>query len=84
MRRDPAALTQHNFDVLIAGGGSHGLFAAYDAALRGLRVAVIDRGDLGGGLSASHQRTIHGGLRAMQSGDLAKASGQIRERLNWR
>lgn len=83
MRRDPAALTQQNFDVLIVGGGSHGLFAAYDAALRGLRVAVIDRGDLGGGLSASHQRTIHGGLRAMQSGDLAKASGQIRERRMW-
>ena len=83
MQRDPAALTSNNFDVLIVGGGSHGLFAAYDAALRGLRVAVIDRGDLGGGLSANHQRTIHGGLRAMQSGDLAKASAQIRERRTW-
>jgi glycerol-3-phosphate dehydrogenase len=83
MQRDPAALTTHTFDVLIVGGGSHGLFAAYDAALRGLRVAVIDRGDLGGGLSANHQRTIHGGLRAMQSGDLAKASAQIRERRTW-
>lgn len=83
MQRDPAALTSHTFDVLIAGGGSHGLFAAYDAALRGLRVAVIDRSDLGGGLSASHQRTLHGGLRAMQSGDLAKASAQIRERRTW-
>lgn len=83
MRRDPAALTKQNFDVLIAGGGSHGLFAAYDAALRGLSVAVIDRGDLGGGLSANHQRTIHGGLRAMQSGDLSKASAQIGERRTW-
>ena len=83
MQRDPAALTHDTFDVLIVGGGSHGLFAAYDAALRGLRVAVIDRGDLGGGLSASHQRTLHGGLRAMQSGDLSKTRAQIRERRTW-
>lgn len=83
MQRDPAALTTHSFDVLIVGGGSHGLFAAYDAALRGLRVAVIDRGDLGGGLSANHQRTLHGGLRAMQSGDLGKTRSQIRERRTW-
>lgn len=83
MQRDTTALSTHTFDVLIVGGGSHGLFAAYDAAQRGLRVAVIDRGDLAGGLSANHQRTLHGGLRAMQSGDLAKTRSQIRERRAW-
>jgi len=83
MQRDLSALTAHPFDVLIVGGGSHGLFAAYDAAQRGLRVAVIDRGDFGGGLSANHQRTLHGGLRALQQGDLAKMRAQIRERRTW-
>ncbi len=83
MQRDLDALTTHPFDVLIVGGGSHGLFAAYDAAQRGLRVAVIDRGDFGGGLSANHQRTLHGGLRALQQGDLGKTRAQIRERRTW-
>lgn len=83
MQRDPAALTSQPLDLLIVGGGSHGLFAAYDAAERGLRVAVIDRGDFGGGLSANHQRTLHGGLRALQSGDIAKTRAQIRERRTW-
>ncbi len=83
MQRDTAALTATTFDVLIVGGGSHGLFAAYDAALRGLSAAVIDRGDFGGGLSGSHQRTLHGGLRALQSGDIAKTRAQIRERRTW-
>lgn len=83
MQRDTAALSSHPFDVLVVGGGIHGLFAAYDAAQRGLRTALIDRGDLGGGLSANHQRTLHGGLRAMQSGDLAKTRSQIRERRTW-
>lgn len=83
MQRDTGALTHSPFDVLIVGAGSHGLFAAYDAALRGLRVAVIDRGDIGGGLSANHQRTLHGGLRALQSRDLTKTRSQIAERRTW-
>lgn len=83
MQRDLAALTRSSFDLLVIGGGSHGLFAAYDAALRGLTVAVVDRGDFGGGLSAAHQRTLHGGLRALQSRDLAKTRAQIEERRAW-
>ncbi len=83
MQRDAAALANTEFDVLIVGAGSHGLFAAYDAARRGLRAAVIDRGDFGGGLSAIHQRTLHGGLRALQSRDLAKTRAQIAERRTW-
>jgi glycerol-3-phosphate dehydrogenase len=70
-------------DVLIVGGGIHGLFAAYDAARRGLRVAVVDRGDVGGEASFNHQRTLHGGLRALQSGHLQKCRAQIHERRTW-
>ena len=57
----------------MVGGGIHGLFAAYDAAARGLSVALVDRGDFGSGLSFNHQRTIHGGLRALGSGHVGKA-----------
>ena len=48
MSRDVARLAESTFDVLVVGGGIHGLMAAYDAAQRGLSVALIERGDFGG------------------------------------
>lgn len=83
MTRDLSRLTSSRFDVLVIGGGIHGLFAAYDAATRGLSVALIDRGDFGGDISFNHQRTLHGGLRALQGGHLRKCREQIRERRAW-
>jgi glycerol-3-phosphate dehydrogenase len=83
MTRDLSRLTADRFDVLVVGGGIHGLFTAYDAAARGLRVALIDRADFGSGVSFNHQRTIHGGLRALQSMDIGKVREQIRERRSW-
>lgn len=83
MTRDLSRLTADAFDVLVVGGGIHGLFTAYDGAARGLRVALIERGDFGSGISFNHQRTIHGGLRALQSMNLGKTREQIRERRAW-
>jgi glycerol-3-phosphate dehydrogenase len=83
VQRDTTQLTRDSYDVLVVGGGIHGLFAAYDAAARGFRTALVDRGDIGSGVSANHQRTIHGGLRALQSGDLRKTRAQILERRTW-
>ena len=83
MPRDFEALTRAKHDVLVIGGGIHGLFAAYDAASRGLAVALVERSDFGSGLSFNHQRTLHGGLRAMQTGHLGKVRQQIRERRTW-
>ncbi|HUR21815.1 MAG TPA: glycerol-3-phosphate dehydrogenase/oxidase [Vicinamibacterales bacterium] len=83
MTRDLSKLTADRFDLLVVGGGIHGLFTAYDAAARGLHVALIDRGDIGSGLSFNHQRTIHGGLRALQSMNIGKVREQIRERRAW-
>ena len=76
-------LTHEPVDLLVVGGGIHGLFAAYDAAARGLSVALIDRADYGSGLSCNHQRTLHGGLRALQRGQIGQARQQIRERRTW-
>jgi len=83
MQRAPEALTGRRFDLLVVGGGIHGLFAAYDAAARGLSVALVERDDFGSGLSFNHQRTIHGGLRALQHGNLQKTHRQIVERRTW-
>ncbi len=83
MVRDLDALISRRFDVLVVGGGIHGLMAAWDAAVRGLDVALIDRADFGGGASFNHHRTLHGGLRYLQTGDLARLRESVRERRVW-
>jgi glycerol-3-phosphate dehydrogenase len=68
------------YDVLVIGGGIHGLTIAYEAASRGLRTALVESGDFGGGASFNHQKTVHGGLRSLQSLSLRRARESILER----
>jgi glycerol-3-phosphate dehydrogenase len=79
-RRDFEALDTASFDLLIVGGGIHGLMAAYEAAGRGLRVALVERGDFAAATSFNHQRTAHGGLRSLGSARLGLARESMRER----
>src|SRR4051812_21059514 len=79
-RRDFDALGSTTFDVLVIGGGIHGLASAYAAARRGLPVALIDESDFGAATSFNHQHTAHGGLRSLQSGRLGYARESILER----
>jgi glycerol-3-phosphate dehydrogenase len=78
--RDLARFAEHEFDVLVVGGGIYGLAIGYDAAQRGLSVALVDRGDFGAATSFNHLKTVHGGLRYLQSADLARMREAIRER----
>jgi len=80
MIRDLDRLTGQTFDVLVIGGGIHGLCTAYDVAQRGGSVALVERDDFGSGSSFNHLRTIHGGLRYLQSFDLKRARESVRER----
>jgi glycerol-3-phosphate dehydrogenase len=80
MNRDLDALTVRTFDVLVVGGGIYGLAIAYDAAQRGVSVALIEKDDFGSGASFNHLRTIHGGVRYLQSLDFARARESVRER----
>jgi glycerol-3-phosphate dehydrogenase len=80
MIRDVDRLTAATFDVLVVGGGVYGLTIAYDAAQRGLSVALVERDDFGSGASFNHLRTIHGGLRYLQTLDVGRARESIRER----
>ena len=56
--RDLSRLELNEFDLLVVGGGIYGLASAYDASSRGLRVALVEAGDFGGGASFNHQKTI--------------------------
>jgi glycerol-3-phosphate dehydrogenase len=64
-----AALAGETWDLLIIGGGITGAAAARDAAGRGLRVAMVDAGDVGRGTSSRSSRLIHGGLRYLETYD---------------
>jgi glycerol-3-phosphate dehydrogenase len=78
--RDLSRLTSREFDVLVVGGGIYGLTIAYDAAQRGLAVALVERDDFGAATSFNHLKTIHGGLRYLQAADLPRMRESIRER----
>src|SRR4029453_8778085 len=80
MTRDVDRLTGRTFDVLVVGGGIHGLTIACDAAQRGVSVALVERDDFGSGATFNHLRTIHGGLRYLQSLDFGRARESVRER----
>ena len=80
MKRDPAKLTNTTYDLLIIGAGINGACAAWDATLRGLSVAIIDKGDFGAATSANSLKFIHGGLRYLQKADIHRTRMSIHER----
>src|SRR5262245_2141057 len=65
-----AELTREPLDLLVIGGGINGAGIAREAALRGLRVGLVDKGDFGSGTSSRSSKLIHGGLRYLEMGDL--------------
>ena len=83
MKRNLERLADHKFDILVIGGGIHGAIAAWDAALRGVSVGLIERGDFGSGTSQNSLKIIHGGLRYLQDGNLSRIRTMVRERTTW-
>lgn len=79
MQRNINDLGNEHYDVLVIGAGAHGIFAALDASLRGLSVALIDSGDLCGETSNNSLRTLHGGIRYLQYLQLIRTVESIRE-----
>ncbi len=80
MQRALARLADDTFDVLVVGAGIYGAAIAWDATHRGLRVALVDRGDFGGATSANSAKTLHGGVRALQRGNLVELRRLVAER----
>ena len=68
------------WDVLIAGGGATGLYAALDAASRGHRTLLLECGDFACGTSSRSTKLIHGGVRYLRQGRLGLVRSSLRER----
>lgn len=66
-----ARLEDGMYDVVVIGAGITGAGIARDAALRGLRVAVVEARDVASGTSSRSSKMIHGGLRYLAQGDVA-------------
>lgn len=73
-------MADSRFDLVVVGGGIYGTTIAWDASQRGLSVALVDRQDFGAGTSFNSAKTVHGGVRALQSGDLAQLRQFLGER----
>jgi glycerol-3-phosphate dehydrogenase len=78
--RIPSNISSNTFDVIIIGVGINGAGIARDAAMRGLSVLLIDKGDIGGGTSSWSTRLIHGGLRYLEHGEFGLVRESLRER----
>jgi glycerol-3-phosphate dehydrogenase len=80
MKRDLPALAAREHDLLVIGGGIYGAAAAWDAAQRGLAVALVECSDFGAGVSWNSLKTIHGGLRHLPHADVSSLRESVRER----
>ena len=68
-RENVERLAQEEFDLLIIGGGITGVGIARDAAMRGFRTALVEKGDFAIGTSSRSTRLIHGGIRYLEYGE---------------
>jgi glycerol-3-phosphate dehydrogenase len=72
--------TNEHFDVLVIGGGITGASVAYEAATRGLKVALLEKKDFSWATSAATSKMIHGGLRYLVNGEVGLVRESLRER----
>lgn len=73
-------LEQEEFDLLVIGGGITGAGIARDAAMRGMKAALIEKGDFASGTSSKSSKLIHGGLRYLKQLDLRLVKESLSER----
>ena len=81
-RRDDALrhLADEDFDVLVIGGGITGAGVALDAASRGLRTALVEKGDFASGTSSKSSKMVHGGIRYLQQREFRLVYENLTER----
>ncbi|CCD93273.1 Glycerol-3-phosphate dehydrogenase [Bradyrhizobium sp. ORS 375] len=72
-----------DYDLAIIGGGLNGASLARDAAGRGLRVILLEQGDLGHAASSATSRLVHGDLAALERRSLLRVRRSLAERDTW-
>jgi glycerol-3-phosphate dehydrogenase len=72
--------TAPTYDLVVIGGGITGAGIARDAALRGLKVALFEKGDYASGTSSKSSKLVHGGLRYLEHGEIGLVFESVSER----
>lgn len=80
LTRDPETYSQETYDLIIVGCGIYGAMLAYEAVRRNLKPLVVEKNDFTNATSLNHLRTVHGGLRYLQTLDLPRFVESIHER----
>ena len=83
MQRKLSVMSEDIYDILVIGGGIAGISIARDAALRGLRTALVEKLDFAGATTAASSKLLHGGLRYLQNLELGLVRESLRERRIW-
>lgn len=73
----------NHYDVIVIGGGITGVCVAYEAATRGLKVALFEKSDFGQATSAATSKLIHGGLRYLKNFEYGLVRESLTERKVW-
>ncbi|MFA6599974.1 MAG: glycerol-3-phosphate dehydrogenase/oxidase [Candidatus Omnitrophota bacterium] len=80
MERNPDHLAKTPFDLLVVGGGINGAAIAHIGARRGLKVALLEKGDFASGTSSKSTKLIHGGIRYLENLELDLVYESLHER----
>src|SRR6476660_2501279 len=68
------------YDLVVIGGGIVGAGIARDATLRGMKIALFEKGDFGSGTSSKSSKMVHGGLRYLEHGEVGLVFESVSER----
>lgn len=79
MERNISALVDRQYDLVVIGGGIFGICVAWDAVLRGLSVAIVERDDFAQATSGNCFKIVHGGIRYVQHLDVTRVRESSRE-----
>ncbi len=80
MQRNIESLSKNTYDLLVIGGGINGAAIAHLAAKRGLKVALLEKGDFASGTSSKSTKLIHGGIRYLENLEVDLVYESLRER----
>ncbi len=71
---------EEKFELIIVGGGVYGIMLLLEASRRNIKTLLLEKDDFGGATTLNHLKTVHGGLRYLQSLDLIRFRESVKER----